>query len=101
MYHGRRFKARRLFARGERVGMRKGRTGEEKGIEPMIINRQCCNDKLIKPGGRCNILVKNATTFRACLHGAGGPQIGEVTCGGSPHLPGVPHLHVNRPLETG
>ena len=50
----------------------------------------------------------------------GGPQIGEVTCGGSlhlsckrdqitwtggllhlsglPHLPGVPHLHVNRPL---
>ena len=52
-----------------------------------------------------------------------GPQIGEVTCGGSlllsckrdqikmrdyedrrvthqsglPHLPGVPHLHVNRP----
>ena len=55
----------------------------------------------------------------------GGPQIGEVTCGGSPHLsckrdqikmrdyvdrrvthqsglphlPGVPHLHVNRPLD--
>ena len=24
--------------------------------------------------------------FRACLHGGGGPQIGEVTCGGSPHL---------------
>ena len=22
----------------------------------------------------------------ACLHGAGGPQIGEVTCGASPHL---------------
>ena len=22
----------------------------------------------------------------ACLHGGGGPQIGEVTCGGSPHL---------------
>ena len=56
--------------------------------------------------------------FRACLHGGGGAQIGEVTCGGSPHhscrrdqikseiiwtgglphLPGVPHLHVNRPL---
>ena len=60
---------------------------------------------------------------RACLHGGGGPQIGEVTCGGSPHLsckrdqikmrdymdrwvthqgrlphlPGVPQLHVNRP----
>ena len=63
--------------------------------------------------------------FRACLHGGGGPQIGEVTCGGSPHvscerdqikmrdfvekrfthqsglpqLPGVPQLHVNRPLH--
>ena len=62
--------------------------------------------------------------FRVCLHGGGRPQIGEVTCGGSPHLSckrdqikmrdyvdrwvthqsrlsqlrGVPHLHVNRPL---
>ena len=61
--------------------------------------------------------------LRACLHGGGAPQIGEVTCGGSPHptskrdqikmrdymdrrithqsglpyLPGVPHPHVNRP----
>ena len=60
--------------------------------------------------------------LRACLHGGGGPQIGEVTCGGSPHLSckrdqlemrdyvdrwlshqsgfphltGVPHLHVSR-----
>ena len=24
--------------------------------------------------------------FRACLHGGRGPQVGEVTCGGSPHL---------------
>ena len=24
--------------------------------------------------------------LRACLHGGGGPQIGEVTCGGLPHL---------------
>ena len=24
------------------------------------------------------------TSLRACLHGGGGPQIGEVTCGGSP-----------------
>ena len=24
--------------------------------------------------------------IRACLHGGGGPPIGEVTCGGSPHL---------------
>ena len=22
----------------------------------------------------------------ACLHGGGGPQVGEVTCGGLPHL---------------
>ena len=62
--------------------------------------------------------------LRVCLHEGGGPQIGEVTFGGSPHLsckrdqikmrdyvdrrvthqsglphlPGVPHLHVNRPL---
>ena len=62
--------------------------------------------------------------LRTCLHGGGGPQIGEVTCEGSPHLsckrnqtkirdyvdrrvthqsglphlPGVPDLHVNRPL---
>ena len=27
------------------------------------------------------------THLRASLHGGGGPQIGEVTCGGSPHLP--------------
>ena len=26
------------------------------------------------------------TRLRACLHGSWGPQIGEVTCGGSPHL---------------
>ena len=64
--------------------------------------------------------------MRACLHGGGGPQIGEVTCGGSPHLsckrnqikmrdyvdrrvthqsglphlPGVTHFHVNRPLKA-
>ena len=24
--------------------------------------------------------------LRTCLHGSGGPQIGDVTCGGSPHL---------------
>ena len=56
--------------------------------------------------------------LRACLHRGGGPQIGEVTCGGSPHLSckldqikmrdymdrrvtspttGVSYLHVNRP----
>ena len=55
-----------------------------------------------------------------CFHGGGGPQVGEVKYGGSPHLsckpdqikmsqvklphlsglphqPGVPHLHANRP----
>ena len=25
-------------------------------------------------------------SLKACLHGGGRPQIGEVTCGGSPHL---------------
>ena len=49
--------------------------------------------------------------LRACLHGGGGPQVGEVTRLGGvtrdmiggvtrhilPHVPGVPHLHVNRP----
>ena len=25
-------------------------------------------------------------SLRAYLHGGGGPQVGEVTCGGSPHL---------------
>ena len=64
------------------------------------------------------------TLVRACLHGGKGTQVGEITCGGSPHLsckhdwikmrdymdrrvtplsglfhlPGVPYLHVNRPL---
>ena len=27
-----------------------------------------------------------ALIFRACLHRGGRPQVGEVTCGGSPHL---------------
>ena len=27
-----------------------------------------------------------ALIFRACLHGGGRPQVGEVTCGGSTHL---------------
>ena len=46
---------------------------------------------------------------RACLHGGGGPRIGEVTCGRSPYLSckrdqikilrGVPHFHVNRPKD--
>ena len=31
-------------------------------------------------GDRCK------TRSRARLHGGGGPQMGEVTCGGSPHL---------------
>ena len=35
--------------------------------------------------------------LRVCLRGGGGPEVGEVTRGGSPHLPGVSHTHVNRP----
>ena len=74
--------------------------------------------------GCVRVLTGPQSAFRACLHGGGGPQVGGVTCGGSPHLsckrdqikmrnyvdrrvthqsglphpPGVPHLHVNRPL---
>ena len=69
--------------------------------------------------------ISCAVVFRACLQGGGGPQIGEVKCGrsphlsckrdqikmrdyvdwrvthqsGLPHLPGVPYLYVNRPLD--
>ena len=31
-------------------------------------------------------MSKLRQVLRACLHGGGGPQIGEVTFGGSPHL---------------
>ena len=30
--------------------------------------------------------------LRTCLHGGGGPQVGEITRGGLPHLSGLPHL---------
>ena len=30
--------------------------------------------------------MSSICVFRTCLHGGGGPQIGEVTCGGSPHM---------------
>ena len=29
-------------------------------------------------------MEKLSSLLRACLHGCGGPQVGEVTCGGSP-----------------
>ena len=65
--------------------------------------------------------VGKKVCFRACLHEGGGPQIGEVTCGGSPHLSCKrnqikmrdfmdrrvtspdwgPQLHVNRLLQQG
>ena len=32
------------------------------------------------------IKIQKNVLFRACLHGGGGPQIDEVTCGGSPQL---------------
>ena len=35
--------------------------------------------------------------LRACLHGGRGPEVGEVTRGGSPQLTGVSHTHVTRP----
>ena len=36
----------------------------------------------------CIIFVCMICPLRACLHEGGGPQLGEVTCGGSPHLSG-------------
>ena len=30
--------------------------------------------------------LEPAATLRACLHEGGGPRVGEVTCGGLPHL---------------
>ena len=71
-----------------------------------------------------NVNLNALKQFRACLHGGGGPQVGEVTCLGGvtrlsikslilqfdhvhmtsgvshrmlPHLAGIPHLHVNSP----
>ena len=35
---------------------------------------------------------QKSNRFRACLHGGRGPQIGEVTCGRSPH--GTCHVNV-------
>ena len=32
------------------------------------------------------ILKLESTSFRACLHEGGGPQLGEVTCSGLPHM---------------
>ena len=33
-----------------------------------------------------NTVCPSSAALRACLHEGGGPQIGEVTCGGSSHL---------------
>ena len=43
----------------------------------------CLSHEYLRIGER---LRKSPRTLRACLNGGGGPQIGEVTCGGSPHL---------------
>ena len=51
--------------------------------------------------------TSHSVSFKACLQGNGGPQavdevtrlsimLGGVTRHMLPHLPGVPHLHVNR-----
>ena len=43
--------------------------------------------KSLAPGYPLNLFIVTCLhTFRACLHGGGEPQVGEVTCGGSPHL---------------
>ena len=35
---------------------------------------------------RGSCMVYEKIRLRACLHGGWGPQVGKVTCGGSPHL---------------
>ena len=54
--------------------------------------------KYFSPNTRLKYLNGNKR-LRACLHRGGGPQVGELTRRGLPHLPRVPHLHVNRPLK--
>ena len=39
-----------------------------------------------KTHGHYNSRAQCLTGIRVCLHGGGGAQIGEVKCGGSPHL---------------
>ena len=41
---------------------------------------------LSNDNGDSNENGKRSNRLRACLHGGGGPQTGEVTCGGLPHL---------------
>ena len=45
-------------------------------------------NSLLQSGDLVNYKIyrNKICSLRACLHGGGGPQIGEVTCGGSPHL---------------
>ena len=41
---------------------------------------------LLLPVYSKNKHIKQTFSIRACLHEGGGPQVGEVTCGGLPHL---------------
>ena len=49
------------------------------------MNTDVSNQLLSIPGTKAR-KWKEIAKFRACLHAGGGPQIGEVTWGGSPHL---------------
>ena len=56
-----------------------------------LIRKQRLNGALIRVDlahGHTNNIITQYTLIRlrACLHQGWGPQIGEVTCGGSPHL---------------
>ena len=54
----------------------------EKSRFSSIINR-----KILTDHERGNGIEQHCKQdYWACLHGGGGPQIGEVTCGGSPYL---------------
>ena len=47
----------------------------------VILQREILHWSLLELEG-----LTKLETLRACLHEGGGPQVGEVTCGGLPHL---------------
>ena len=44
------------------------------------------SDSTLSPDEDQQYVVGTSPSIKACLHGGGGPQIGDITCGGSSHL---------------
>ena len=70
--------------------MREGRTDIQ--ADPVLFKacandvKRHCSDIPFGKGKGKNKIDRTANRLRACLHGGGGSQVGEVTCGWSPHL---------------